>query len=429
MALKIVKINSAPARIALISVALAAIVLAWFFGKWNFANAVAERIDTAQPEAKSVADWLISLAPADPQTHFAAGRTFEKTFDPGDLDRSLAEYETAASLSPHHYVMWLNVGKARSLNGDAGGALSAYGQALRLAPNYASVQWAYGNALIRQGRVDEGFAMITKAADANPDYARTTALTALEMFEGDLTRVRHALGDTDAMTAALAAVLAKQGRFDEAVQTWSRIGDRSGHQKLGQSLVEQLATAKKFQLAAGISAGLQGEGSEKPESGKILNGGFETNIKLRDAGLFEWQIGAGAKPQIGQAEGGAHAGRYSLIFVFDTFATTDFRSISQIVPVEPGVEYELELFYKSDVKSSASLRWEIADVANSATITAGAPITPAGEWTSTKVKFTVPAGTDAVIVRLGRDGCSGPSCPFSGKVSFDDFSLRRVSGS
>jgi tetratricopeptide (TPR) repeat protein len=426
VALKIIKINSAPARLALIAVAVAAIVSAWFFGKWNFANAVAERIDTAQPEAKSVAEWLISLAPNDPQTHFAAGRTFEKTFDPGDLDRSLAEYERAAALSPNHYVMWLNVGKARSLNGDAGGALSAYAQALRLAPNYASVQWAYGNALIRQGRADEGFAMIAKAAAANPDYARTTALTALEMFDGDLTRVRSALGDSDLMSASLAAVLAKQGRFDEAVEIWSRIGDRSAHQKLGISLIEQLATARKYQLAARISAGQQGEGAEKPESGKILNGGFETNIKLRDAGLFEWQIAAGAKPQIGQAEGGAHGGRYSLIFVFDTFATTDFRSISQIVPVEPGAEYELELFYKSDVKSSASLRWEIADAANLATIAAAPPITPAGEWTSTKVKFAVPAGADAVIVRLGRDGCNGPSCPFSGKVSFDDLSLRKL---
>lgn len=427
MSLTVIKIEPKFARMLLALVAFATLVAAWFFIKWNFANAVASRIDTGQPEAASVAEWLVGLAPSDPQTHFASARVFEKTFNPGDLTKSLIEYEAATALSPNHYVMWLSLGRARSLNGDDESAAVAYALALRLAPNYAAVQWAYGNALIRQGDTEQGFAMIARAASANPDYARTTALTALEMFAGDLNRVRQVLGDSDATNASLAAVLAKQGRFDEAFDAWSKLAEKpTKHAKLGAALIEQMTTAKKFQFAAHISTDIQTGEGERPMTGQISNGGFEGGVKLRNAGLFEWQIAGGAQPQIGLAESGSHGGRYGLLAIFNSFETAAFRSISQTVPVMPGTVYEFEVFYKSDLKTQATLKWEIADAGSSASLATTAAMTPATDWTSLKVKFTAPAACDGVIIRLAREGCSGPSCPANGKMSFDDFSLRRL---
>lgn len=423
MSLTIVKIEPRLARVLLAAFAIATLAAAWFFIKWNFANAIASRIDTAQPEARSVAEWLIGLAPSDPQTHFTAARAFEQTFNPGDLDRSLLEYETASALSPHHYVMWLNLGRARSLNGDTEAAAAAYSRALEIAPHYSAVQWAYGNTLIRQGKPDDGFAMIAKAAAGNPDYARTTALTALEMYDGDLKRVRQVLGESDSTNASLAAVLAKQGRFDEAFEAWSRLERKD--EKLGTSLIDQMATGKKFALAARISANIATADAEKPVVGQIANGGFESGVKLRNAGLFEWQIPGGTQPQIALAEDGTRGGRYSLVLLFNTFETAAFRSVSQTVAVAPGAVYELEMFYKSDLKTPAALKWEIVDAATSGSLAATPAMTPVVDWTPVKARFTMPPGSDGVIIRLTRDGCVGPSCPANGKMSFDDFSLRR----
>ncbi len=427
MSLTVVKLDPRLARLLFLALAIATLAAAWFFIKWNFANAVASRIDTGQPEAASVADWLIGLAPSDPQTHFAAARVFEKTFNPGDLTKSLTEYEFATALSPNHYVMWISLGKARSLNGDVESATAAYARALALAPHYAAVQWAYGNALIRQGDTENGFAMIARAAAANPDYGRTTALTALEMFAGDLARVRQVLGESDSTNASLAAVLAKQERFDESFEAWSKIaGKTTIYEKLGAALVDQMATAKKFQFAARISADIQTGDGEKPVTGQVPNGGFEGGVKLRSAGLFEWQIADGAQPQIALAESGSHGGRYSLVAIFNSFETGAFRSISQTVAVVPAAAYELEVFYKSDLKTQATLKWEIADAGNSTSLATTGAMTPAPEWTSLKVKFTVPAASDGVIIRITREGCTGPSCPANGKISFDDFSLRKL---
>ena len=171
MPLKIVKTKPWLARLCLIAASALCVTAAWFFIKWNFANVVASNIDPKRPESILVADWLTQIAPADPQTHFTAASLFEKTFDPDDLTRSLSEYEMAAALSPHNYLMWLNLGKARSLNGDTEGAEAAHARALELAPNYSSVQWVYGNMMLRQGKRDEGFALLAKAAVLNPDLA------------------------------------------------------------------------------------------------------------------------------------------------------------------------------------------------------------------------------------------------------------------
>jgi tetratricopeptide (TPR) repeat protein len=426
--LKLIKIKPWLAGVCLTAAAVLCVTTAWFFVKWNFVNAVASHIDERRPESILVADWLTQLAPADPQTHFTAAYLFEKTFEPDDLTRALSEYEIAAALSPHNYLMWLNLGKARSQNGDVEGAEKAYERALQLAPNYSSVQWVYGNLLLRSGKPDEGFALIAKAAVSNRDYSRTAMATALQLFEGDVGQVRRALGDSDTTNATLATTLAAQKRYDEAFDAWSRLaaGDKAAKfGELGDTLIAQLAEAKKFQLAARVTADLRVNESEKPVLGQILNGGFESTVKLTKAGPFEWTIAEGSEPQIGLTELQKRSGNSSLWMIFNSFKAIGFRPVSQTVAVVPGAEYEFEVFYKSDIKSSATLKWEIADAGTGQPIASTAAMTPSADWVSLKAGFKVPTASDGVIIRLVREGCIGSSCPMSGKISFDDISIRR----
>jgi hypothetical protein len=115
-----------------------------------------------------------------------------------------------------------------------------------------------------------------------------------------------------------------------------------------------------------------------------------------------------------------------LFILFNTFDTAAFRSISQTVPVEPGATYELEVFYRSDIKTTATLKWEIGEGITAGTLAATAPLNAAADWTPATVRFTVPVTSEAVIIRFAREGCSGPTCPVSGRISFDDLSLKRL---
>ena len=413
----------------MIIAAILCIAAAWFFIKWNFANAISSRIDTTLPESKLVADWLTEMAPSDPQTHYTSALLLEKTFDPDDLTRSLREYELTAALSPNNYVMWLNLGKARSQNGDAEGAEVAYRRALELAPNYSTIQWVYGNSLLRQGDTDEGFALIARSAASSPDYSRTAVATALQYFNGDLAQVRRVLGDDEVTNAALVTALAGGQRFDEALEAWSKLDAEDKldkFNKLGETLAGQMAEARKYQLAAQVAADIRAIDAEKPVVGQVGNGGFENGVKLRYADLFEWQIAEGGEPQIGLSEAQKRSGNYALFMVFNAFDTASFRGVSQIVPVVPGAEYEYQLFYRSDLKTSAILKWEIADAATTAPIASTPPMALSADWTSLKAKFIVPSGGDGVVIRLVREGCTGLTCPMTGKAAFDDFSMRRL---
>ncbi|MEP6788347.1 MAG: tetratricopeptide repeat protein [Acidobacteriota bacterium] len=429
MPLKIVKTRSWLAAVLLTAAALTCFTATWFFIKWNFINVVAANLDSRRPESMLVVDWLTEVSPSDPQTHFAAASLFEKTFEADDLIKSLNEYGLAAALSPHNYVMWLNLGKARSLSGDTEGAEAAYARALALAPNYSSVQWVYGNLLLREGKSDEGFALLAKAAVLNRDYARTAVATALQMSAGDVGQVRRMMGDSDITNATLATTLSTQKRYDEAFDSWSRLpaADRAENfGELGQTLIGELAAAKKFQLALKVAADLHSDDAEKPAFEKVSNGGFESAVKLKGAGIFEWKIDEGLEPPIGLTEAQKHSGNSSLWIAFDSFKASGFRPVSQTVAVVPAATYELEIFYRSDIKSAATLKWEIADAATGKAIASTAPMPDAGDWTPIKARFSVPSDLDGVVIRLVREGCVGSSCRMSGKISFDDISIRRL---
>jgi len=429
LSLKIIKFEPRLGRVVLIAAALLCIVTAWFFIKWNFANAVSSRLDTKRSEFKPVVEWLTQMAPSDPQTHLTAARIYQRTFDAGDLTKSLTEYEKAVALSPYNYLAWIDLGKALGLNGDTDGAQAAYARAMHLAPNYAPVQWAYGNALIRQGKNDEGFALIAKAATANSDYAQPAVTTALQIFDNDIGQVQRSLGDNDVTNASLASALANQMHFDAAFATWSKLsegGRSTKFKKLSDDLIEKFAAARKFSFAAGVASGMQTGETEKPVVGQISNGGFEAGVKIRNAALFEWQIAEGAQPQIALNETETYGGKYSLWLIFNSFETAVFRSISQTVAVVPGTEYEFEAFYKSDLKTTANIKWEIVNALTNAPVAATSAAVPAPDWMPLRVRFTLPTDSDGIIIRLIREGCNGPSCPTNGSLAFDDISLRRL---
>ncbi|MFN2502351.1 MAG: tetratricopeptide repeat protein [Pyrinomonadaceae bacterium] len=427
MSLKIIKLDPRIARAVLIVIALLCITAGWFFIRWYVANTIAWRIDPRLPESRLVADWLSDVSPQDPVTHFAAASIFEKTFDPDDLQLALQEHEAAAAAAPHNYLMWLNLARSRGLNGEIDGADAAYRRALELAPNYAVVHWAYGNFLVRQGRTDEGFSLLARAAAANPDYSRAAVTMALQIFDGDTIAVLQALGNSSVSNAALAASLAGQGKFEDAIAAWSRLdeAEKDGDlKKLGETLRTQLIQAKQFRLAARVAGDLwQGA---KPAVGQIGNGSFESPVKLRDAQLFDWQISDGSFPQVGLTDGQKRTGKYSFWMMFNSSEAAGFRTLSQTIAVNPGGSYEFTGFYRSEIKSAAKLRWEVAAASTLAPLAATEPLGLAGDWTTLKTVFKVPADTDGIVIRLVREGCSPTSCPMTGRLSFDDLSLRQL---
>lgn len=422
MSIKSIKLESSGLRFVLILVGIILLVFTYFFAKWNLANSASTRTDD-----KRVAEFTTELAPSDPQTHYAAAVLLEKTFLPEDFAKSLEEYEKATALAPNSYHLWLALGKARERNGDAVGAEKALRKALELAPNYSQVQWSLGNNLLRQGKAAEAYAEIRKAVDGDPVFANPAVATAWQIFEGDITQIKQVVGDSVQTKSALAIFLTKEKRFDEAFEIWNSLPDdakKTAFKANSEELYNQLLAAKKYRSALKVLSQISAERTSKIEIGRVANGGFEDGFDLQNTNIFDWQTSEGAHPQIGLNNEHKHGGGFSLFMIFNSPDGKQFRNVSQTIVVESGKKYAFEMFYRAELKTSATLRWEIVDAADGKILAATETLATNADWTSQKSEFVASEITEAVTIRLVRGVCGSQICPISGKVWFDDLTLK-----
>ena len=420
MAVKSIKIETLAARAVLLAAALVFLVGTVFFVRWYFANAIATNTDL-----REIADFAVGLAPGDPQAHYTLAVLSGRIFAPEYLEQSLTEHEKAAALAPNDFRVWLGLGRTRERVGDAAGAELALRKSLELAPNYSQVRWTLGNILLRRGKTSEAFAEIRGAAQSDAAFVNPAIVTAWQIFDGNLAQIKQNVGDSKQTNSALAAFIARQKRFDEALEIWNALPDeerKTTFKETGEQLYREFLAAKKYRDALQIRSQIGGSDAEQPVVGQVVNGGFEREVKPRDADIFEWQIADGSKPQIGFDDIQKQSGNRSLVIIFNSPDGRDFRGISQTVLVEAGKNYRFETFYKSDLKTSAALNWEIVNTTDGKILATTGAVLPNANWTNLKAEFTA-ANTEAVTLRLAREICKSFICPISGKVWFDDFSL------
>jgi tetratricopeptide (TPR) repeat protein len=420
MSSKTIEVKTLNGRIILIVAGLLCLITGFFVIKWCVGNAL-----TTRAEGKQIGELSVSLAPGDPVTHYTLARLNEKTFLPEDFERAVKEYEKAAALSPNDYRLWFQLGKARERGGDSAGAEGALRKSLELAPNYSEVQWTLGNLLLRQGNSSEAFELIRLAANGNERFLDPAVSIAWQIFDGDISQLKQNIGDSSKIDAALASFLLKQERFDESFAAWNSLPveeRKTVFHRRGEEIYNQLISAGKYRNALRIWTDIDG-GNKNYEIGKITDGGFEINEKQEKKSVFDWHIADGAQPLIGVDTETVHGGNLSQRIIFNSPNGADFRQVFQVVAVEAGRKYEFSMFYRSDLKTDATLKWEIVNASDGKVLTTAEPIAAKTDWANLKTDFTAPETGEAVIIRLARAACSSPICPISGSVWFDDFVL------
>ncbi len=420
MAVKSIKLETIAQRALLLGAGFVFLISVGFFVRWCFGYAIA-----TQAISKELAEFAVNLAPNAPQTHYALAVLNEQTFLPEDLLKSLTEYEKATALAPHDYRLWFALGKARERGGDAVGGELALKRAVELAPNYSQLRWTYGNILLRRGKTAEAFAEMRQAAESNKTFINPLIATTWQIFDGDLAQIKQNIGDSTQINFVLPSFLATQNRFDEAFTIWDSLpaeAKKTTFKENGEEFFKQLIEAKKYRDALRIQSQIRESDTENFAVGTIFNGSFETDIKPK-ADVFGWQIADGVQPQIGFDISQKQGGNQSLVIVFNSPTGQDFRSISQTIVVESGKSYGFEAVFKSNLKTSATLRWEIVDVTDGKVLAATEAVAANADWTGLKTDFTVPENTQAITIRLAREMCKTPACPISGKIWFDDFNL------
>ena len=421
----------APAtRWLLLLPALLAILGAWFVVRWYVGNTVAEYAPSAEEGGIEMARMATRWAPGDPLTHWRLASFEEKVFSADNLADAAREYQMAVALSPNDYRYWMELGRALEANGDSESAEKALRRAVELAPAYSHPRWSLGNLLLREGKVDESFQQLGRAAEADDEIRPHVFGLAFRVLGGDLDVIAKIACPTALGRAQFAIFLARLRRFDDAVRMWSTISpaDRQEQKARGEELRQVLTEAKQFRASVALMREIDPNAS-LPSPGQFSNGGFESDLAPTSATGFDWIFSSRPPVQI-SIDSRAHTGHGSLRIIFKEPRSLDLIPLLQTVLVEPDTQYRVECYVRTeDLNSVSTPVVVISDTIGSATLGASPPLpTGTSDWQRITFDIKTKPNSDGVIIRFFRPPCEEKICPIFGTVWYDDFNLQRIGG-
>ena len=366
----------------------------------------------------AAADQAIRLTPFDAEAHRARAGVLNRLHRPAEAKVSL---ETAISLRSQHSSLWLEFGATLEELGDTAGALAAFDQAVRYAPNYAETHWQRGNLLLRMGRYDAAFADLRAAVRSNRKLLPNAIDLAWGLQRGDARATEDLVEiDNDADRLAFARFLATKGKGADVIEQVRLLNGRL-YEENKNELVQLLARSRRFSEAFEL---LQGSA----RGDRVVNGGFEEPLVF-DNGYFRWVLSraqSGAKPSVDVAE--KFSGERSLQVSFNGDWDVNAALLSQTIVVAPGQRYRLSFALKTkELVTGGPPRIVLTD-ATDEQILAKSEAFPqsTGSWQQLEVEFTTPPAAEAIVVSLKRENRASSPCPIFGAIWLDEFALHKL---
>jgi len=419
-----------PARFVLTLLPLIlALVGTWFSVRWFIGNTIADNLN---PNDRGLdnAQLAASLAPADPLAHWTLAELEQSKLSADQFNLALGDFQKAVTLAPHDYRFWLAWGRALEQSGDIQKGELAMRRAVSLAPAYSYPHWYLGNLLLREDRVKEAFDELRTAGEADPQLRPQIFNLLWQVYGDNPTQLGEALGSTPATRAEFAKYLLERGQTEAGLTIWRALSPehKQANQAIGESLVKMLVGGKRYLLGLEVWNDVSTTDGTRGNVGEILNGGFE-RTNTESTNLFDWQIKFGQQTQATLDQGVKHGGSQSLRLVFKARSNVDL-TLTQLVVVQPGAQYEFEGYLKTnDLKSAATPFIEIVDAVTGTVLGSSTPA-PTGfnEWQRFAIAFKTEPKTEGVLVRLNRGTCTDNStCPIFGTLWYDDFAIKRRS--
>lgn len=374
---------------------------------------------------RAAADRAVSYSANDPEIRFSRAQILSAA---GDPSVAAQELERAVSLRPRDHVLWVELGLARDLAGDADGSIAAFQQATHLAPYYAQPRWQLGNALIRAGRYDEAFIELRGAVASNPALLPNTIDLAYGLYAGEAVAVERAIQpQTSSARFALARFFARNEKPDDALRLFHSSGRVSETDR--QKLLSELFAAKQFPAAYEVWASALDEPQRTILGGKgaLIDGSFEDEVRAAAATTFGWRIDRdqrAVKTSLNTRE--PHAGARSLLVEWNGDPQPSTAVASQVVLVAPKKTYRLSFWVRTEeLVTAGSPMITVTDAGKTERLlTYSAPLKQSSnEWRQYSLQFETHADTQAVTIAVRREGCVASPCPIFGRIWFDDFTL------
>jgi len=425
-----VSVRNPLVKVVLILLLLVAGVWSYFVVRWYLGNTLAEYFNTSESNFDA-AGLALSLAPNDPLAHWRAGQVLQKKLPLDQQGPAIAEYQKAVALSPNDYRYWMSLGTAYERAGEVSKGEEALKHAITLAPSYSFPHWYLGNLYLRAARYDEAFAELRTASKEDPELQSQLFGLAWSVYGDDLESMKKAVGDNAADRAAFALNLITAKHYEEGLKIWDSLSndDKTANRNTAKDIIDTLRINFRFHDALKVwNDSVPTE--YRTELEHVFDGGFEKQITYGSEIVFGWQVNNNPQTQMVIDPDQSHDGRRSLKLVFEARANLEAVNVFELVPVQPGAEYDVEWYVSTkDLVTGSAPSVDVLDPTTNGVLVSSTP-TPTGTipWTKMNLSFKTGEKTEAVLLRVVRVSCATkdtPACPIFGVVWYDDFSIQR----
>jgi len=410
----------------------AAIVIALFFGwvavRRQFGAMLAELTSVNDPNAPASAELARAMAPSDPIAMWLKATLEKSVFSAEHTSSAVRMFEDTVRLSPYDFRWWIELGRAYEQAEMPERAETALKHAVELAPSYTFPRWQLGNFYLRQDRSDEAFAEFKIATENNQTYREQVFSLAWDYFGKDSVRLEQVIADKPDVYASLALFYGARGRAADSLRMWNKLDDESkaAHPQFVSVIAQGLYEKRHFPEALEFAKQLEMDVDAVPNA--VTNGGFERGIGDEKETRFGWKIFRNDNKFDASGDTSVkHGGARSLKVSFRSYNKPELYNIWQTVVVEPGKNFRLRVWVRTEnLRSAGGPQLQIVNGNDDKIITNSASFpTGTNDWKEVLLDFTVPVDCNGVVIRTTRSFC-GDNCPIVGTLWYDDFELKKL---
>lgn len=426
--LQIAAFTGTRSRVILGTVVLIAVSFGWVALRRQFGNMIAELTTTGDASASEMANIAGNMAPGDPLVMWLKATLEKNVFTPEKTDSSVRKFEETVRLSPRDFRWWIELGRAYEQDERVEPAEAALKQAVSLAPTYTFPRWQLGNFYLRQHRNEEAFAEFKKVTESDQTYREQVFSLAWDYFDKDPAKLEQVVADRPDVHAGLATFYAQRGMAADSLRNWNLLtGDqKEAYPQIARAITQGLFDRRFFPQALEFARQLGIDPEAMP--GAVTNAGFERPLGNSDDTKFGWRVYRNdGKLDVGIDASVRHEGAKSVRLVFKRYNKPDLYAVSQNIVVEPGKNYRLTFWVRTENLHSGGMpQLQVANAIDNTLITSS-PGFPSGtnDWKLMSTEFTVPADCNGIVIWTGRGFC-GEDCPITGTMWYDEFELKRL---
>ncbi|MFZ0617665.1 MAG: hypothetical protein WAM01_03155 [Candidatus Acidiferrales bacterium] len=376
----------------------------------------------------------VRLEPGDGDAWDRLARYHQQDFSNPDPSLAASEFNRAVRDDPRSAHFLMDLAGAYEQSGNLEAAQSAWHRARAAYPTSAEVDWNYGNFLLRNGNLTQGYAELQRAVRGDASYlplAISRGWRSSEDVNALLDQILPA--DPKAYLEAL-AFFASIHQPDPAIQVWQRLIAMGKPLPLEntfpffQTLIEgnrgdeARAAWPQALAAAGMHYDAPADGD------RIWDGDFSNDFVNGGLG-WRWENPLGAVIEFDARPASVASGR-SVHIEFSGGTNLDLTYPVQFVPVEPSRAYHFHVLMRTETISTESgMRFLIQDPAHPAEISAVTEnLIGSRPWTAGEVDISTGPDTHFLSVGLRRVQSRLFDSKLSGSVWIADVSLLPTGG-